>query len=159
MSGTERFDPKLFSHRTELRVRNYEVDWQGIVHNAVYLLYFETGRIDYLKRIGAQFDLNSVRGKHKVVLVRNEIDYRRPLSFDDEIVVATRISSIGTTSFVMEGVMLHKQTSEIVSTNVAVHVWLHRDHHTSTRVPDSFRKLVQAHEQDRCVIAWPPVDV
>lgn len=159
MSRTERFDAKLFSHRMNLRVRNYEVDWQGIVHNAVYLLYFETGRIDYLKRIGAALDLNTVRGGHKVVLVRNEIDYRQSLSFDDEIVVATRISSIGTTSFVMEGIILRKETSEIVSTNVAIHVWLHPEQNTSTRVPDSFRKLVQAHEQDRCVIAWPPVDV
>ncbi|MBI4417163.1 MAG: hypothetical protein HY563_00195, partial [Ignavibacteriales bacterium] len=57
MTDQARFDPKLFGHRTELTVRNYEVDWQGIVHNAVYLLYFEMGRVEYLKQIGATLDL------------------------------------------------------------------------------------------------------
>ncbi len=30
-------DFSKFKHKINLRVRNYEVDWQGIVHNAVYL--------------------------------------------------------------------------------------------------------------------------
>jgi len=47
-----RFDLSLFQHTIPVQVRNYEVDWQGIVHNAVYLLYFEIGRVDYFKHIG-----------------------------------------------------------------------------------------------------------
>lgn len=159
MSNENRFNEKLFSHRMSLKVRNYEVDWQGIVHNAVYLLYFETGRVEYLKHIGASLDLNSVRGKSKVVLVRNEIDYLRPLSFDEEITVLTRISSIKKSSFVMEGMLLHAATGEMASTNVAVHVWLDPARPVPTPVPDSFRKLVQAFEKDRCRIDWPSIDV
>jgi len=33
---------KGFRHKTAIRVRNIEVDRQGIVHNAVHLQYFET---------------------------------------------------------------------------------------------------------------------
>ena len=34
-------DIAKFKHETQVKVRNYEIDWQGIVHNAVYLYYFE----------------------------------------------------------------------------------------------------------------------
>jgi acyl-CoA thioester hydrolase len=159
MTDQARFDPKLFGHRTELTVRNYEVDWQGIVHNAVYLLYFEIGRVEYLKQIGATLDLNSVRGKNKVVLVRNEIEYLRSLSFDDVITVGTRISAIKNSSFLVEGLLLHKGTGSIAATNIAVHVWLDPIRNTPIPVPDSFRKLVQAYEGDRCSISWPSMDV
>ena len=120
----QRFDLSLYRHKTEVRVRNYEVDWQGIVHNAVYLLYFELGRVDYLKKMGARLDLNSVRGENKVVLVRNEINYLKPVRFDELLHVHTRISRIKNTSFWMEGVLESVSGKSIVATNVAYHVWL-----------------------------------
>jgi len=150
----ERFQKELFRHVTELRVRNYEVDWQGIVHNAVYLLYFEVGRVEYLKKIGAALDLNSVRGHSKVVLVRNEIDYVSSLTFDEKLEVYTRISTIRNSSFLMEGILVRKDSGQPVSTNIAHHVWLNPSTNASLRVPDTFRKLVQAHEGAQCSIIW-----
>lgn len=153
MNG-DRFQKNLYNHAVDLRVRNYEVDWQGIVHNAVYLLYFEVGRVEYLKHIGAALDLNSVRGHSKVVLVRNEIDYLSSLTFDEEVQVHTRISSIRNSSFLMEGILVRKGSGQLVSTNIAHHVWLDPSNNTPLRVPDSFRKLVQACEGAHCSITW-----
>lgn len=150
----ERFRNDLFRHAMEIRVRNYEVDWQGIVHNAVYLLYFEVGRVEYLKEIGAVLDLNSVRGHSKVVLVRNEINYLSSLTFDEELLVRTRISTIRNSSFLMEGMLVRKGSGQSVSTNIAHHVWLDPRTNAPLRVPDTFRKLVQSYEGDRCSIAW-----
>ena len=39
-----------FHFETEVRVRFGETDAQGIAHNAVYLVWFEVARIDYLAR-------------------------------------------------------------------------------------------------------------
>jgi len=96
---------KGFRHRITLRVRNYQVDWQGIVHNAIYLEYFETGRIEYLRRIGRVLDLASINRSSRVVLARNEIDYISPAKFDDLLEVGTKVSQIGTSSFIFEGVI------------------------------------------------------
>lgn len=155
MSDQKRFDKTRFHHAIEVRVRNYEVDWQGIVHNAVYLLYFEIGRVEYLKHVGAALDLNTVRGENKVVLVRNEIDYEQPVHFDDLLNVYTRISSIKNSSFLMEGVLELKATGQIVATNVAHHVWLDPVSSRPKTVGDDFRKLVQKHEGADCAIEWP----
>jgi acyl-CoA thioester hydrolase len=151
----DRFDLSLYKHTTPVRVRNYEVDWQGIVHNAVYLLYFEIGRVEYFRDIGAPLELGSVRGENKVVLVRNEIDYKLPVRFDAALKVHTRVSRIKNTSFWMEGVLELVSTGAFVATNVAYHVWL--DHRTDRPrdVGDDFRKLVEKHEGDRCEIHWP----
>jgi acyl-CoA thioester hydrolase len=143
----------------QLRVRNYEVDWQGIVHNANYLLYCEIGRVEYLKAIGASIDLNSINRSSKVVLARNEIDYKHPARFDDLLNVYTRIASIRNSSFVMEGIVQLAASEEMVAENVAYHVWLDHENGLPKNVPDEFRQLVQSYEGETCEVFWPTAKV
>lgn len=152
-------DKKFFKQQTLVRVRNYEIDWQGIVHNAIYLHYFEVGRIDYLDRIGAKVDINTINRESKVVLARNELDYITPARFGDSLVVRSRVSNIKNTSFIFEGILEHEKTGEVVAENVAVHVWLNPATNTPTAVPDGFRKLVQQFEGENCIIHWPKITV
>ena len=105
-------------------MRNYEVDWQGIVHNANYLLYFEVARIEYLKHVGITLDINAIQNESKVVLVRNEINYRFPARFDNLLDVWTRISYIKDTSFAFEGLIVAASSMQVISENLAVHVWI-----------------------------------
>ena len=146
-----------FKHLYQVRVRNYEVDWQGIVHNGNYLLYFEVARVEYLKQIGATVDLNTIQGKSKVVLVRNEIDYKSPAYFDELLNVYTRFSFIKNSSFAMEGLMEKAESGELVAFNVAYHVWLDPATNRPTPVDDEFRKLVQRFEGSNCEILWPTI--
>lgn len=152
-------DKKLFAHQTKVAVRNYEIDWQGIVHNAIYLHYFEVGRIEYLNRIGAKVDVNAINTSSKVVLARNELDYVTPARFGDTLNVYSRISSIRNSSFIFEGFLERDSTKEIVAENVAVHVWLDPRSNAPTPVPDDFRKLVQRFEGEHCQIQWPTIIV
>ncbi|OGU18650.1 MAG: hypothetical protein A2059_01665 [Ignavibacteria bacterium GWA2_55_25] len=152
-------DKKIFKHSTQLRVRNYEVDWQGIVHNGNYLLYCEVGRVEYLRHIGAKVDLNSINSDSRVVLVRNEIDYLAPAMFDDLLIVSTRISFIKNSSFAMEGIVERESTGERIVENVAYHVWLDPETNKSKPVPDDMRRLVQSFEGEHCSIEWPSVNV
>lgn len=143
-------DPKKFSHTHQIRVRNYEVDWQGIVHNGNYLLYCEVGRIEYLKHIGARVDLTTVNSESRVVLVRNEIDYRSPARFDELLTVRTRVAWIRKSSFAMEGLIERTTTGEIIAENVAIHAWLIPGESKSVPVPEEFRTLVRAFEGENC---------
>ena len=152
-------DRKLFRHRASVRVRNYEIDWQGIVHNAIYLHYFEVGRIEYLNTIGAKVDINTINNQSKVVLARNEIDYRVAAHFGDAINVFSRISSIKNTSFIFEGLLERESDGVTVAENVAVHVWLNEKTNRPMPVPDDFRKLVQRYEGEHCSIQWPAIIV
>ena len=139
-------EKSLFKFKTQVRVRNYEIDWQGIVHNAVYLLYCEIGRVEYLKNLGVKIDLNSIQHESKVVLVRNEINYKSPAKFDEMLNVYTRISKIGNTSFVFEGMLEEETTERLVAENVAYHVWLKPNSNEPMTVPQEFRKKVNEFE-------------
>ncbi len=134
-------DRSKFKFSSQIRVRNYEVDWQGIVHNATYLLYFEVGRIEYLKNIKL-LDVDSIAGRDSyVLLARNEIDYRQPARFDEVLTVHTRISYIRNTSFAFEG-FIESSSGSIKAENVAIHVWVDRKTGTAIRAGDNFRRIV-----------------
>jgi len=137
---------KGFRHKFPLRVRNFEVDWQGIVHNAVYLHYFETGRFEYLRTTGAQLNQLSVNRESMVVLARNEVDYLNPAVFDDPLEVWTRVSAFGTTSFIFEGVIRNIKTKKLIAKNKAVHVWLNPTDGRPRKIPRSFIKKVEQYQ-------------
>ena len=145
-----------FKFHTQLRVRNYEVDWQGIVHNANYLLYFEVGRIEYLKHAGVAVTIDAIQHGSRVVLVRNEINYLKPARFDDLLNVHARISFIRNTSFAFEGMLEQASTGEVIAENLAIHVWLDDRVGEPSRVGDEFREIIRKFEGNTVAIFDPP---
>lgn len=152
-------DASKFKHEMQLRVRSYEVDWQGIVHNSNYIRYFEVGRLEYLRHIGATVDMESIQGHGKVVLVRHEIDYEVPAQYDDVLTIRTRFSFIKNSSFAMEGIMEKAANGLVVARTIAYHVWLDPATNRPRTIDDEFRKLVQSFEGEDCNITWPATDV
>jgi acyl-CoA thioester hydrolase len=70
-------------------VRFSETDAQGVAHHAVYLVWFEIARIDYLARfdggypalVGAGIDATTVEA---------QVRYRAPARFDDRLEIGAR---------------------------------------------------------------------
>ena len=143
-------DRSYFKHRTQLWVRNHEVDWQAIVHNAVYLQYFEVGRMEYLR--GLEIDGTSIRDHDRIVLARNEINYRSPARFGDSLNILTRISCIRNTSFTFEGLIEDGKTARLISENLAIHVWLDPVSGEPATVTDEFRRKVREFEGEHADI-------
>lgn len=67
---------------TEIEVRDYECDIEGIVNNANYLHYFEHTRHRFLMSTGLSFSDMHNRGIDAVV-ARMNLQYKAPLSCDD----------------------------------------------------------------------------
>ena len=66
----------------EIAVRDYELDSEGIVNNAIYLHYLEHTRHAFVKREGIPFGSLTSDGLIPVVR-RMEIDYQTPLRTGD----------------------------------------------------------------------------
>lgn len=152
-------DLTKFKHTYSLTVRNYEIDWQGIVHNANYLLYFEVARVDYFKHVGMEIDERSINGKTKIVVVRNELDYYNSATFDDRLTIYTRISAINNSSIICEAMMMDLEKKKEIAKNVCVLVWIDPVTNTSAPVPLYFRQRVQQYEGSDALIQFPPIDV
>jgi acyl-CoA thioester hydrolase len=148
-------DKSLFRHVTSARVRNYEIDWQGIVHNAVYLLYFEMARVEYLQMLGVRVNREAIVRESRIVVARNEIDYLAPAHFGDDLVTSTRISFVRTSSFAFEGILENKKSGVRIAENVSIHVWLDRITGGPVPVADWLRKAVRDFEGENAIITWP----
>ena len=103
-----------FNHQVQIRVRTFEVDSQGIVHNMNFLKYFEIGRIEYRRNLGYNLLPNGIFNDGlKVVVVRNEIDYKSFAFLDDLLNIYTKIAWIKNSSFCFEQV-IEKDSDKLI---------------------------------------------
>lgn len=70
---------------TEMEVRDYECDIQGIVNNANYLHYTEHTRHQFLLSLGVSFAKLHDKGVDAVV-ARMNLQYKVPLRCDDRFI-------------------------------------------------------------------------
>ena len=69
----------------------------GIVHHATYLVYFEAGRVEWLRRRGVTYAEWAARGVHLPV-VEAHANYVAPSRFDDELEVETTLTQLRSVS-------------------------------------------------------------
>lgn len=81
-----------YTFSTEIKVRDYEIDVQGIVNNARYLHYLEHTRHEFCDSIGYSFREMHERG-YDPVLSRAEIDYLTPLTMGETMISCLNISA------------------------------------------------------------------
>lgn len=77
-------------HETEIEVRYYETDGQGIVHHSNYFQYFELARVKMLKAFGYDYaDLE----RDGIFLVVHSISckYHLPAKFGDVLKICTTV--------------------------------------------------------------------
>ena len=79
---------------TELQVRDYECDLQGIVNNAVYQHYLEHARHEYLNSRGLDFSELTALGVI-IVVIRAELDYKQALRPGDRFSVSVSVKKLG----------------------------------------------------------------
>jgi acyl-CoA thioester hydrolase len=90
-------DPQKSTTVSQLRVRFCETDLMGIVHHATYLVYFEAGRVEWLRRRGITYADWTARGV-QVPVVDAQVQYRAPSRFDDVLSIETTLARLRTVS-------------------------------------------------------------
>lgn len=76
---------KKYTFELPMKVRDYEVDVEGIVNNANYLHYLEHTRHEFCESAGLSFRKMHLDGIDPV-LSRVEIDYKTPLTLGEHFV-------------------------------------------------------------------------
>jgi len=87
--------------RTELSVRDYECDLQGIVNNAVYQNYLEHARHEFLNSRGLDFAELTSLGVI-IVMIRAELDYLQALRPGDRFSVSVAAKPLGRLKVIFE---------------------------------------------------------
>ena len=82
-----------FGFSTEVKVRFAETDAQGIAHHAVYLVWFEVARIEYLARFRSGYPELQAAGIEALTLDAS-VTYRAPAHFDEVLVIRARCGEL-----------------------------------------------------------------
>jgi YbgC/YbaW family acyl-CoA thioester hydrolase len=72
--------------RTEVQVMFFDTDCGGVVHNIAYLRFIEIARTHLAEQLGLTLSDMAQQQRYPVV-VRTEIDYRRPASLGDRLLI------------------------------------------------------------------------
>jgi len=102
-----------FVFETEMMVRDYECDIQGIVNNAVYQNYLEHARHEFLHRVGIDFTQLHDDGIDPVV-IRIEMDYKVSLKPRDTFIVKVGVHRQGRLRFVFDQAIFRKADDKLV---------------------------------------------
>jgi acyl-CoA thioester hydrolase len=108
-------------HEQRLRVRFEETDTMGVVYYAKFLTWFEVGRVGLLRDHGLGY-VEWVRRGLAFPVVQAHADYRAPARFDDEVLVKTKVASVGNSSIRFENEVYKIPERSLLATGHTVHV-------------------------------------
>jgi len=81
---------KDYAYRLDFKVRDYEVDMEGVVNNSVYQNYLEHTRHEFLLSKGISFAEYSDMGLYLIV-TKAVLEYKSPLRSRDEFWVGLNV--------------------------------------------------------------------
>lgn len=111
-------DSRPYIFELPMKVRDYEVDVEGIVNNAVYLHYLEHTRHEFCEWAGLSFRQMHESGIDPV-LSKVEIEYKHPLGLGDRMVSKLRLGRKGA-QFVFEQDIYKENGAPVVKAKVFV---------------------------------------
>ena len=133
-SSAPRIIPEHCSTQTAHRVSVADTDMMGIVHHANYVLLFERGRLEYLRRRGLPYKDMVGRGLHMPVVELN-VRYRKPAQFDDRLVIHARVGELRGARFRFEYEV--KRDGELLADGWTSHACVDATTFRPTRIPQA----------------------
>jgi acyl-CoA thioester hydrolase len=99
------------------------------VHNANYLMYFDTTITEYWRAPGYDQQADAKTTGADFHVVKSLIEYKASVLFDQEIAVGARVARIGNSSLVFELAILLKVGIDALVTGEIVWVYTHQQTH------------------------------
>ena len=128
-----------FKFKTQIRVKTFDLDSYGIVHNSVYFKYFEIARVEYIRKM-LGIDPVKFLKTYYFVIARNECNYITPAELDDILDIYARVSYIGRTSFEMEYLIVRNGTE--IADGKSVAVLLDKKTLQPIELPENFKQKI-----------------
>ncbi len=83
-----------FWGEARVRVRYAETDQMGVVYHANYLVWFEVGRVEFIRQMGLDYSAIEREEGCLIAVVEATVRYKAPARYDEQLVVRTRIAGV-----------------------------------------------------------------
>lgn len=124
-----------------LTVRDYECDTQGIVNNAVHQHYLEHARHQWLLAHSLNF-MDYTKAQVRLVVIRAEIDYKKPLLPATQFVISTKATLISPVRALFNQV-IHRADHQQVALQAKIYVAAIDCKTGKIRLPQALIQLLQ----------------
>jgi acyl-CoA thioester hydrolase len=104
-------------HSFKQRIIYADTDAEGVVYYANYLKFFERGRMEYLREVGASIKKLKEEKGMLFAISKVDCDYKAPALLDDEITVETEIKEKTTATVIFKQRVL-KEEKVLVSARI-----------------------------------------
>jgi acyl-CoA thioester hydrolase len=123
-------DPKLLERgysESPIRVRYAETDQMGVVYHANYLVWFEVGRVDFIRALGLDYAAMEREEGALIAVVEAKARYKSPARYDDELVVRTTLSRVRGSIVHFHYAVIRVADNTELCTGETIHIVVGRD--------------------------------
>ena len=113
---------------TAVPVRYPETDAMGIVHHAVYPLWYEIGRMDWCAQAGFPYEAMKQLGINPT-MVKLDLTYKAPVTYPETVTVRTRCTAFGPRKLELAYETI-RSDGTLANTAVTFHIWTGPDNKT-----------------------------
>jgi len=128
-----------FRFGTDVRARFAETDAQGVVHNSVYLVWFEIARIAYLEEHAGGYPALRETGLESFVL-ESHVRYRQPAHFDDRLRIYARVAELRGARFRFDYEV--RRDGELIADGWTAHACVDAETLRPTRIPQALADAI-----------------
>lgn len=111
---------------TTLRVRYKETDQMGVVHHTNYLVWFELGRTELIRRQGYSYSELEKRGLLLPVVDLN-VRYHAPARYEELVTVRTKIQEFTGAKIVFGYEIVNQENEMRLVTGTTTHLWVNKE--------------------------------
>ena len=129
-----------------IEVRYGDLDPQGHVNNAHFLVYFEQARVNYLVHLGL-FSKDQSFLEVGIILADAHVSFLTPVLFGMDVRVGVRITRLGNKSMTMEYRMFEAASNTELATGSTVLVTFDYRNQQTIPIPDLWREKISAFEK------------
>ena len=123
------------------RVRYAETDQMGVVYHGNYAVYFEMGRVEWLRNLGVSYKKMEETGI-MLPVVSLTMNYKKPARYDELLTVITKFKS--QTSVKIEfDYEIHNEKGELLTTGYSLLVFVDMKTGKPTLPPDYITEKLQ----------------
>ena len=135
-----------FGFASDVSVRFAETDAQGVAHHAVYLVWFEQARVEYLARFDGGYPALQAQGVEALTL-ETYVRHRQPARFADRLTIHCRCLDVRGSRFKYEYVV--ERDDELLAEGWTTHACVDARSFQPTRVPQWLVTAIARAEEER----------
>jgi acyl-CoA thioester hydrolase len=109
-------------HDAKVRVRYAETDQMGVVYHANYLIWFEVGRVEFMRALGVEYKTMEAADDCHIVVAEARCRYLHPARYDEILRVRTRIATTRNRTISFSYEIFRDHDGHLLATGETTHV-------------------------------------